>query len=313
MFRSVSMRRCIVTSFLFTCFLLLSAVSPVLASPNAKPLNFLKFGFSSNLQNNWQGQQLPITNYLALGDSLAYGYQPNGDDTQGYASDLAAALQSQGVTSGVDLGCPSETTSTFIAGGICTSYPLKSQLATALAYLQQVPAEHATLVTLDIGANDVLPDVKLNAQSKTCTVNRSAFRTALQILDQNLTQNILPQLHAALTNSAGQSTGTLLLLNYYDPFQNACPNTLLPIQMLNAHLARDIAGFGTPVDIFGAFGGPRIPNPNLCNYTWMCAAPPLGPNIHPTTEGYQVMANAIGYSYMQCSKYSDLCSILPNL
>lgn len=82
-------------------------------------------------------------------------------------------------------------------------------------------------------------------------------------------------------------------MNYYDPFQNVCPNTLPLIQTLNTHLASDVQGLGTLVDIFGAFGGSATPNPNLCSYTWTCSAPPLGPDIHPTTTGYQVMAHAI--------------------
>jgi len=30
----------------------------------------------------------------------------------------------------------------------------------------------------------------------------------------------------------------------------------------------------------------------LCALTWMCAAPPYGPNIHANDEGYQVIATA---------------------
>ena len=83
-----------------------------------------------------------------------------------------------------------------------------------------------------------------------------------------------------------------MLLNYYDAFQNVCPNTVQNIQKVNSHLARDVEGFGTLVNIFEAFGGTAIPNPNICNDTWMCSPPP-GPDIHPTTAGYQVMASAL--------------------
>lgn len=289
MLRRSFMQRSIIALFLLACLLLLSSTSLAFATPATKKPKSSKFSPTTIFQ---QDQQLPITRYLALDDSLAYGFQPNNDHAQGYVDDLSTDLQSQGITSHVNLGCPRETTSTFIAGGEC-SYPLKSQLAMALAYLQQQSAGQATLVTLDIGANDVLNYVKIDVKNKTCTAAMQMFNTDLQTIDQNLTQSILPQLHAALIGSNGQSTGNLVLLNYYNPFQNICPNTLSLMRTLNTHLSRDIAGFGTLVDIFGAFGGSTTPNPNLCNYTWMCSAPPLGPDIHPTAKGYQVMASAI--------------------
>src|SRR5215472_5834825 len=30
----------------------------------------------------------------------------------------------------------------------------------------------------------------------------------------------------------------------------------------------------------------------ICQWTWMCASPPLGPDIHPNTAGYGVIAQA---------------------
>ncbi len=305
MFRRVSIPRRIIALFFLACLLLLPSVSPALAAPGGKPQQFDNQNQNQDQNQNQNqdqnqnqptilqlSQQLPVIRYLALGDSLAYGFQPNDDHTHGYVDDLFTTLHSQGVTDHTNLGCPRETTSTFIAGGKC-SYPSQSQLATALAYLQHQPAGQATLVTLDIGANDVLDDMTINLQNKTCVVDVNKFKTDLQTLDKNLTKTILPQLHAALIDQNGQITGILALLNYYDPFQNVCPNTLPLIQTLNTHLASDVKGLGTLVDIFGAFGGTTTPNPNLCNYTWTCSAPPLGPDIHPTTTGYQVMAHAI--------------------
>ena len=144
-----------------------------------------------------------------------------------------------------------------------------------------------SLVTLDIGANDLLGDIN----PATCQVSNT-FDTDLQTLDNNLTKTILPQLHAALKGKHGQITGSLMLLNYYDPFQNVCRNSVQNIQELNRHLARDVEGFGSLVNIFEAFGGAAVPNPNICNDTWMCSSSP-GPDVHPTTAGYLVMASAL--------------------
>ena len=40
---------------------------------------------------------------------------------------------------------------------------------------------------------------------------------------------------------------------------------------------------------FGASGGAA----QSCTLTWMCAAPPFGPNLHPTDAGNQVIADTI--------------------
>ena len=121
-----------------------------------------------------------------------------------------------------------------------------------------------------------------------CTVS-SSFDTDLATLDTNLKGTILPALLGGLTVN-GRITGNIVMMNYYDPNQNLCPNTVPFTRTLNTHLAADVQGFGFIVDVFRAFGGAKTPNPNICTYTWMCAAPPLGPNIHPTNKGYRVIA-----------------------
>jgi hypothetical protein len=81
-------------------------------------------------------------------------------------------------------------------------------------------------------------------------------------------------------------------MNYYDPYQNICPKTVPLTLRLNAVLTSDTKAFGfSIVNVFGAFGGAATPNPNICTYTWMCTPPPVGPNIHPTDQGYSVIAN----------------------
>jgi lysophospholipase L1-like esterase len=240
---------------------------------------------ASSAQPNWPTGLKQ--HYLALGDSLAFGFQPNGDFTHGYVNDLFQIIQSEGVIDKTNLGCPGETSSTFINGG-CPFAPSGSpaQLTAALAFLQ-ANAGKVSPITLDIGANDVLPDTNPN----TCKVDRTKFDTDLATLNTNLTGTILPDLKAALTIN-GRVTGDLVLMNYYDPLQNICPNTVHFTQRLNAVLTADTKAFGFfIVNVFGAFGGAATPNPNVCNYTWMCTPPPLGPNIHPTDLGYSVIAN----------------------
>ena len=96
--------------------------------------------------------------YLALGDSLSRGVQPNAAGTSvvtssGYPDQVYAALRrSHPGLELVKLGCPGETTSTMISGGICR-YPGGSQLKAAETFLH-AHRGGVLLVTIDIGAND---------------------------------------------------------------------------------------------------------------------------------------------------------------
>jgi lysophospholipase L1-like esterase len=210
----------------------------------------------------------PKAYYLALGDSLAFGYQPDLDWTRGYADQwYAADLQARGSRGYTNYGCNGETSTTFIAGGCPYAGLFRSpyagpQLAAAVDFIRAHPGK-VSPVSLDIGANDVMGDL----DQSTCAVSGS-WDTDLRTLDQNLTGTILPRLTAALTNRRGARTGDLVLMNYYDPWQNQCPATLAYLQELNQHLAADAAPFGVPIaDVFAAFGGAATPNPTICAYT----------------------------------------------
>jgi lysophospholipase L1-like esterase len=229
----------------------------------------------------------PKQHYLALGDSVAFGYQPNGDFTHGYVNDLFQILQSEGTKDVTNLGCPGESTTTFINGGCPFSPGTPAQLATAVAFLQ-AHAGKVSPVTLDIGANDVFRNITVTESG--CTVDTNQFNADLATLDSNLTGTILPALLGALTVD-GRVTGSIVMMNYYDPLQNICPASVAFFQTVNQHLAADISGFGSIVDVFDAFGGTTIPNPNICTLTWACTPPPLGPDVHPTNQGYSIIAD----------------------
>jgi lysophospholipase L1-like esterase len=229
----------------------------------------------------------PKAYYLAIGDSLGFGYQPDFNWEAGYASDFYTNLQNHGVTHYDNLACPGETSVTMINGGcpypFLRKYPyVNSQLQAAVSYLQKY-AGQVSPVTLDIGVNDLLPDFN----TKDCSI-KPQWGSDLAKVDHNLTSVILPQLVAAMTVN-GQMTGDLLLMNYYDPYQNLCPATVSAIQTLNAHLAADASGYATMVDIFTPFGGATTPDPHTCTNTWICST---FHDIHAKTAGYSVMAGA---------------------
>ncbi len=237
----------------------------------------------------------PKEHYLALGDSLAFGYQPclftnppTCSTTEGYVYDLFQTLQNEGTKDVTNLGCPSESSITFINGGICSYSPAPSQLQAAVAYLK-ANAGKVSPVTLDIGVNDVGPDLAITRTG--CTVS-SNFDADLATLNNNLKYTILPQLQAALTVN-GRVTGSIVMMNYYNPFPNCLknPDFITGFTQFENDLTTDVNGFGTIVDVLGAFGG--ITTPNLCTYTWMCGNPPApkGPDIHPRDLGYSVIAD----------------------
>ncbi len=229
----------------------------------------------------------PKSFYLAIGDSLAFGYQPDFNWAEGYSSDFFRDLKGHGVQHYDNLACPGETTVTMIKGGC--PYPLLRkyvytgpQLPAILKYLHKY-AGQVSPVTLDIGANDVIKDIN----ASTCLVNAN-WETDLATMDTNLTQVILPQLIAALTVN-DQLTSDVLLMDYYDPFQNSCPASVPYVQELNQHLATDAAGFATLVDVFAPFGGAATPDPNTCSFTWICST---FKDIHARDAGYSAMASA---------------------
>jgi lysophospholipase L1-like esterase len=228
----------------------------------------------------------PKAYYLVLGDSLAYGYQPNFDWSHGYSDDLETHLRMRWVANQViNMACPTETTATFIWGGCKYSWLHKysylgAQLSAALTFIRQ-HAGRVSPVTIDIGANDLLALMN----STTCSAPpMNTFNQALATFDGNF-KAILWLLKATLN---GQ--GDLVTMNYYFPYQNQCPLLLPLVQMFNAHLAADALGLQVPVaDVFTAFGGMPTPNPNLCTFTWICSS---YHDIHATSGGYAVIAAA---------------------
>jgi lysophospholipase L1-like esterase len=243
-----------------------------------------------------QGRVGPKAYYLALGDSLGFGYQPNFDYSHGYADDFYHDLQGHGVTHYINMACSGENTASMIAGGCPTAlviprkyFYLGPQLQTAVDFLKNHRGQ-VSPVTMDIGVNEFLESFAINGFN--CNVDTDKAQNVLALMDYNLTQIILPALTRAMSVN-GQMTGDLFMLNYYDPFANMCPNLAPWLQLLNQHLAADASGFATMVDVFTPFGGSTDPNPLVCTYTWMCNDPLFATGIHANTTGYQVMANAI--------------------
>jgi lysophospholipase L1-like esterase len=260
----------------------------------------------------------PPVYYLALGDSLSQGVQPatpplppgvslgqSIETSQGYADDLYAryAPAFRGRLRLEKLGCPGETTTSMLtgAGSPCT-YPQGSQLAAALAFLRAHRGETG-LVTIDIGANDVDGCAAGEAINQACVTSGIAK-----------VRHDLPLILGALRHAAG---GHVLIagMNLYDPFlavyltgaagQATARASVTLAEQINQLLAASdrVAGAKT-ADVQGAFstadftgtatlmGTLPLNVARICEWTWMCAASPVGPNIHANATGYAVIAAA---------------------
>src|SRR2546429_3715396 len=94
------------------------------------------------------------TEYLALGDSLAFGFQPSGVFDKGYVQQLYGSLHAQQPSLKLtNLGCPGQTSRSLVAGGKCPYPGGVSQLEAALTFLR-AHRHQVRLVTIDIGGHD---------------------------------------------------------------------------------------------------------------------------------------------------------------
>ena len=262
----------------------------------------------------------PHTYYLSLGDSLAQGVQPNKsgasvETNEGYANQLFTALHSSNPTlTLVKLGCPGETTGSMINGGICT-YKAGSQLKQAVKFLASHRGK-VQLVTIDIGANDILPCVALPTLGQI----EACLAQVFPVLEANLST-----IMATLTAASGSNLPTTIGMTYYDPslanwligtpaakslakasvlLAQGFANTLAGIYTkFGAKVADVLTAFQTTAPFtkkvtLGVFGKIPLAVAMICTYTWECTAPPVGPNIHANTLGYGIIANAFLTTYL---------------
>ena len=248
--------------------------------------------------------------YLALGDSLGAGWQPNpvtgvgAITNQGYASDIAADLKRQDPSLHyVNLACPGETTGSMLTGGCPYPESYKDQADAAAQFLSAHRGAHI-LVTLDIGANDI------DGCATATGIDAACVATGLAAVATNL-----PQILNRLESAAGRDTD-FVAMNYYDPFLaewltgtagKAIATASIALSAeFNAILGKAYAKARVPVaDVSGRFDTadmlPLVPlTPTervpldvakICTWTWMCAPAPVGPNIHANATGYRQIAD----------------------
>jgi lysophospholipase L1-like esterase len=246
--------------------------------------------------------------YLALGDSVAFGYRPpavtapsaylNANNFGGYAEDLAGfdTLRL------ANASCPGETTASMITAGAqsngCenslgspagyrTNFPLHvgysgTQLAYAVDYLHAHP--RTRLVTISIGANDLFVCQQTTADHCTGT----DFAAALARISANLTTAF-----SALRDQAHYHHRLVTLAYYATSYTD--PVQVAGVQALNTALAGVTRHFGGVVaDGFTAFQrAARGAGGDPCAAGLLIPLPDGTCNIHPSAYGQAVLAAAI--------------------
>jgi lysophospholipase L1-like esterase len=277
------------------------------------------------------GKAVPPQNYyLALGDSLAYGYQqakfnaefgathtidPSTFNT-GYADDFLAAINGAFPDKGTQLindGCPGETSDSMInanPAGTCAHggfpqvwlhHPYADggpQLADAVAFLNAHPKK-VTPITINIGANDLL------ATNRACashfgdgTVFTTIYPGALACVAGeaphtigHIAQNLGVML-TALRDAAPKAE--IIVLGLYNPnFIQPGADALIEYGY-NPTMAGVAAQFGAffadPFPAINVGIGSPAEFGSVCSQIAICTALQ---DIHPFDNGYQAIANVL--------------------
>jgi lysophospholipase L1-like esterase len=273
---------------------------------------------TAGARGQWGGPSRPgfrppaATSYLALGDSLAFGYsqakfnsllpeENPADFETGYVNVFGDALKLFNPNLQiVNDGCPGETTESLIKGPCAyqLEFPLhhpyvggpsSSQLSDALAYLHAHPGG-VNPITIDIGANDALGLIE-----GTCKLEAACIAAGAPAVFAKIGANlglILGQLRAAAPHAQ------IVVLGLYNPFGETIAGGDALTAALNeveSGVAATVgARFADPLPFFNPPGA--LEAPTICLLTNMCT--PLV-DIHPTDLGYKVLGGLVLQQYLR--------------
>jgi lysophospholipase L1-like esterase len=240
--------------------------------------------------------RLPQRYYLALGDSMAYGFQPTkvnpgarpSDFDTGYVDVFVGRLRKLSPKIDVvNYGCPGESTVTFIRGGWrCDGLKLHdafrgSQLEAAKSFLRAHP-EEVSPITLTLWGAELAP---LSAKGKRARSAIASFAIRFE--------SILRQLRAAAP------TAEIIVTGAWNPEADRLQQVERLYRSVDAAIARAAAASRARVaNMFAALNGrgnARAQQARLCRLTFYCSKG----DPHPTDAGYRAMAEA----FMVASDY----------
>lgn len=252
----------------------------------------------------------PGSTYLALGDSVTFGYEestvvpaPNYSDASsflGYPEQMGTALH----LNVVNAACPGETSASLInasapsngcentpgkgAVGYRTLHPLHvsytgSQLQFAVSYLKK--HHHVRLVSLMIGANDFFV-------CQETTADKCASLSEQVDVVASVAKNVRT-IVSAIRNRAHYH-GQLAIVNYYSlNYSSAADNT----QSSTLNRTQDNAATPFHVEIADGFGELRAASvhsgANTCTAGLLTQLSTGGCGIHPSYAGQALLAQAL--------------------
>ncbi|MEP6963023.1 MAG: GDSL-type esterase/lipase family protein [Acidobacteriota bacterium] len=258
--------------------------------------------------------------YLALGDSLAFGYDPTVPvtpklpspfDYYGYPEVVADAKNLLKSKKLVNASCPGETTLSFITAyapdngcygtgpqgqpsfrfniGLRANYA-GSQFQFAMQELAS--NKHINVVTLSLGGNEL---ELLEAHCLATATSPADFQGCVQgLLPAALTNigNNLAYILLAFRQQAHYD-GQIVVVNYYVP--NNFELYFNVVATLNGVIANAAVPFGAKVaDVFAAFQfASGLAGGDPCLAGLLVRLGPATCDIHPSAYGKQVMASAV--------------------
>lgn len=204
--------------------------------------------------------------YIALGDSLAAGQTPNRAIDTGYTDLIAQKLTKTGQLAFYSkaLAFPGYTSADVLT---------KVQTDEAKEMLK-----NATLVTISAGANDLLQMVQVNPTSGSIAYQQIPADFALNNVRKNIVQ-IIKEVQATAPKAK------IYVMGYYFAYPHARASQKEGIKkeldrlhtILKTQSEVNGATYVSVEETFGVNATTLLPNPA---------------DVHPTMEGYRVMANA---------------------
>ena len=238
--------------------------------------------------------------YLALGDSLTYGFQPDKVSAglrpagfhSGFVDVFAARLRAQAPKiEVVNYGCPGESTITFTRGGcpwLAARRPLHkafqgSQMSAALAFLTSHRGR-VSPITLTLGGNDATALSEVCNESLACMRARApgaivAFASRLGSILHQL-RRAAPHAEIIVTGAWNEDVNRLAQT---DPLYQA-----LDLATRKAAAASS-ARFADMLPVFNPSGSATTEKARICALTFVCSQG----DGHPTDAGYKAMAAAV--------------------
>ena len=248
------------------------------------------------------GTVMQAQTYMAIGDSLAFGFQQDkfvsellsgtydpANFNTGYVDVFGTILRnSLPNLKTVNFSCPGETTTTLAVGGcpfhnslialpLHQSYPGSTpQLRAAVDYLQAHPSE-VLLITLTIGANDLLNVIS------GCNRDARCVQQALPGLMNNAGTAL--QTEIAILKTVSPQT-LVLYTNVPNPYLYSNPDLDASFASFNQAMQAKANSAGAKnVDWYSV--EKQYDSATLCLLTFVCTAPTY--DIHPTDLGYRLL------------------------